>query len=89
MVAMDFKRTTHAVQRCKNEQQRCSHGRDGVDARRGRDGVDARRYMDKRRIQRDIEELNRGPIGHLCAFCRIVLPCYKSRKEEETGRMIT
>ena len=28
--AMYFKRTTQAVQRCKNEQQRCSYGRDWV-----------------------------------------------------------
>ena len=30
--AMYFKRTTQAVQRCKNEQQRCSYGRDWVAA---------------------------------------------------------
>ena len=45
-------------------------------------------YMDQRRIQRDIAELNRGPLGHLCAFCRLMLPCFQSRKEEEKGRMI-
>ena len=30
--AMNFKRTTHAVQRCKNEQRRCSYGRKQKDA---------------------------------------------------------
>ena len=30
--AMYFRRTTQAVQRCKNEQQRCSYGRDWVAA---------------------------------------------------------
>ena len=32
--ATRFKRTTPAVRRCKNEQQRCSYGRDRVGARR-------------------------------------------------------
>ena len=34
-----FKRTTQAVQRCKNQQQRCSYGRDRVGARRYVGGV--------------------------------------------------
>ena len=33
-VAMSFKRTTLAVQRCKNQPKRCSYGRDRTAARR-------------------------------------------------------
>ena len=36
-VAMYSKRTAPAFQRCKNQQKRCSRGRDRVDARRRRD----------------------------------------------------